>query len=40
MKLDFLKKLYEEDLISVQDGFDTWQEAVKASIMPMVKKKW
>mgnify|MGYP001112529141 CR=1 FL=1 len=39
MKLDFLKKLYEEDLISVQDGFDTWQEAVKASIMPMVKKE-
>ena len=39
MKLDFLKKLYEEDLISVQDGFDTWQEAVKATIMPMVKKE-
>ncbi|NBI11615.1 PTS sugar transporter subunit IIA [Colidextribacter sp. OB.20] len=39
MKLDFLKKLYEEDLLSVEESFDTWQDAVKASILPMVNKK-
>ena len=38
MKLDFLKRLYEEGLVSIEDGFDTWQAAVKASIVPMVKK--
>ena len=38
MKLDFLKKLYEGNLISIRDGFGTWQEAVKASILPMVQQ--
>ena len=38
MKLDFLRKLYEEGLVSLHESFDTWQEAVKASTVPMVEK--
>lgn len=40
MKLDFLRKLYQENLICIQDAFDSWQDAVKASIVPMVNKGW
>ena len=37
MKLDFLKTLYRENLISLHESFDTWQDAVKASVIPMVQ---
>lgn len=38
MKLDFLRRLYDEGLISLHESFGTWQDAVKASIVPMVEK--
>lgn len=38
MKLDFLRRLYDEGLISLHESFDTWQDAVKASIVPMIEK--
>lgn len=38
MKLDFLKALYQENLICVRDSFDTWQDAVKGSLAPMIAK--
>lgn len=38
MNLTLLKKLYQENLISVVDSFPTWQEAVTASVNPLVRK--
>lgn len=40
MKLDYLKKLHQENLICIRDSFACWQDAVKASIAPMVQKGW
>lgn len=38
MNLTLLKKLYRENLVSVVNSFPTWQEAVVASVNPMVRK--
>ncbi|MCI5928026.1 MAG: PTS sugar transporter subunit IIA [Pseudoflavonifractor capillosus] len=38
MKLDFFKKLYNAGLFSLHESFDSWEDAVKASIAPMVEK--
>ena len=38
MKLDFVKDLYQKGLFGIYEGFDTWQEAVKASTTPLVEK--
>jgi len=37
VKLEYLKELYQKGLFAVHDGFDTWQEAVAASVQPLVK---
>lgn len=38
MNLDIIKELYEKGLVYFRESFDTWQEAVLASIEPMVNK--
>lgn len=38
MQLEYLKDLYQKGLIEVYDRFDTWQEAVKGSVGPLVRK--
>lgn len=37
MELDYLKKLYKSGLFEIYDGFDTWQEAVTAACVPLVR---
>lgn len=37
MELSFLKALYQKGLVDVYDHFDSWQEAVKASVGPLVR---
>ncbi len=37
MELSYLKALYNKGLVDVYDRFDTWQDAVRASVGPMVR---
>ena len=37
MELSYLKALYNKGLVDVFDRFDTWQDAVRASVGPMVR---
>ena len=37
MKLDFFRQLYKEGLFTLHESFDSWQDAVKASVVPMVE---
>ena len=37
MDLEIIKELYEQGLICFHESFDTWQEAVLASIEPMIE---
>lgn len=38
MQFALLKRLFQEGLISVEDEFPSWQEAILASVKPMVEK--
>lgn len=37
MELSYLKSLYQKGLVEVYDRFETWQDAVKASVAPLVR---
>lgn len=37
MELAYLKDLYKKGLVDVYEGFDSWQEAVKAAVTPLVR---
>jgi PTS system ascorbate-specific IIA component len=38
MKLDYVKKLYEQGLFDVFEGFDDWKDAIRAACSPLVSK--
>lgn len=38
MELTYLKKLYHDGLFEVYDGFDTWEDAVKAACTPLIRQ--
>ncbi len=38
MKLDYVKKLYQQGLFDVFEGFDDWKDAIRAATSPLVKK--
>ncbi len=37
MNLDYLRELYEKGYFSIHEGFDNWEDALRASIEPLVK---
>ena len=37
MKLDYLKGLYQKGLFEVHECFTTWEQAVRASVQPLVR---
>ena len=37
MELSYLKTLYQKGLVDVYDRFETWQDAVRASVTPLVR---
>lgn len=38
MKLDYVKALYKKGLFDVFEGFDTWEDAIRAATTPLVRK--
>lgn len=38
MQLDYMKKLFEEDLYCIYDSFDNWEDAIRASVGPLIRK--
>ena len=38
MELTYLKKLYRDGLFEVYNGFDTWEDAVKAACTPLIRQ--
>lgn len=37
VKLDYMRELFEKDLYCICDSFDNWEDAIRASVGPLIK---